>query len=391
MIALCAFESNQEFRGTDAYARNLIEALAQIDNKHKYIVFTNNEKPYLKLINNANMEVVRIDLDSDQIQTVNSKHKSLSSDLLWLHSDLYSWLDKYHVKVLHTLGYIGLIYKRAECNIRIVATAHGMEHEHASDMFRPEMVHFLQKSVPQSFRTADRIIAVSNNVKNEAQILYGIDADKIDVVHHGISDDFRKQYPKEIEQEPYILYVGSSEQRKNVATVIQGFACYKKKAESKLKLMLVGGEFREYEQLIDDFKIKEDVVIRGFLTKEELVRCYQNAFVFVCLSVYEGFGLVVAEAMTCSVPMILSNIPIFYEVVKGAGVMIDPYDYNALAQQLERLYNDSELYQKLKKNVQDMKNEYTIRKMAQETIHVYEKLLEDKTLYKTISEPKEVK
>ena len=377
MIALCAFESIHEFRGTDSYARNLIIGLAQVDRENSYMVITNNAKPYRCVEKYNNFTIFEVNLGLDKIKSVNTKEQGISPDLLWMHSDLFQLINQHRIKVLHFLGYLGLQFKRNDCTARIIATAHGMEHEYASEMFRPEMVYMLKKSVPQTFRVADHIIAVSNNVKNEVIKLYQTDESKITVVHHGISEEFRKTVTNMHGLDyPYILYVGSGEARKNVTSIIRGFSYFKKNNPlSELKLIALGSGFDEYYILIDELEMQNDIIIMGFVAQDELICFYQNAFAFVCLSLYEGFGLIVAEALSCSVPVIVSDIPIFREVTQGAGILIDPHDHHAFAENLKKLTTDMQLYNHLKNKAISMKNTYIVNKMAIETKEIYCKLL----------------
>jgi glycosyltransferase involved in cell wall biosynthesis len=112
----------------------------------------------------------------------------------------------------------------------------------------------------------------------------------------------------------------------------------------------------------------------GFMQKNEIVQLYQNAFIFTCLSVYEGFGLIVAEALACCVPMIVSDIPPFREILQDAGIRIDPYNTDAFASWVEVLLLDTILYQEMKAHLRKRRSLFTIAKMACNTKRIYSQI-----------------
>lgn len=377
MIALCAFEASNELRGTDIYAKNLIHALAENDTDHQYVIFTNNANAYQAVLKNPNFQIHSIHIEPKSISSVNSRtNLGLSPDVLWLHTDMFALANQYQVKLIHVLGYVGPQYKRKDCSARIIVTAHGLEHEVVPQLFREDMVRFLKKSMPTACQNADHIIAVSHCTKNDLQEYYQLENKKITVVNHGVSDVFRKSIEERPINNPYILYVGSSEERKNFHTVLKGFYIFKKKnADSNLKLVVAGGNFDVFKDEIHRMKLTDEIITWGMVKNNALAGLYRYALAFVTLSYYEGFGLVAAESLASSVPLIASNIPAFKEVVNSAGVLIDPEDSEAFATTLLKILEDESFYRELKNQAILKQNQFTIRKMALETKEVYTMML----------------
>ena len=117
-----------------------------------------------------------------------------------------------------------------------------------------------------------------------------------------------------------------------------------KKRGMPYKLVITGKKGWKYKEIfetIDKLNIRDDVVFTGYVQDEDLPALYNAADLFVYPSLYEGFGLPPLEAMACGTPVITSNTSSLPEVVGDAGIMIDPYDVDKLADAMhEVLYND---------------------------------------------------
>jgi glycosyltransferase involved in cell wall biosynthesis len=152
----------------------------------------------------------------------------------------------------------------------------------------------------EGIRKARYIIAISQQTKEDLINFLSIPKERIGVVYNGIDHNIFKpcSEPKPLD-EPYILYVGSEQPRKNLTTLLMAF--HKLKADKsfrRLKLVKVGeaggrGQvFREQTlKLVESLKLRGDIVFVGFAPEEEMAGYYSNAECFVFPSLYEGFGL----------------------------------------------------------------------------------------------------
>lgn len=195
---------------------------------------------------------------------------------------------------------------------------------------------------------ATRIIAISHSTKRDLIERLNVPADKISVVYPATRSIFtaarvantlaRDQLP-----EHYILFVGTLERRKNIATLIRAFAQARRIAEFDHKLVLVGQRGWLYQDIfraIENLGLQQDVIILDHVPDEDLAELYARADLFVYLSLYEGFGLPVLEAMACGAPVLVSNSSALPEVVGDAGVLVSPNDVNAVAHEIARLIAD---------------------------------------------------
>jgi len=168
--------------------------------------------------------------------------------------------------------------------------------------------------------------------------------DRIHVVHPGIDlakfrtmtipETFWSKYglDKDI---AYILFVGSEDPRKNLATLIQSLAIVRKQMK-RVKLLKVGPAHYTYERqklftLIRYLNMAQDVIFLNYVPEEDLPYFYNAAELLVIPSFYEGFGLPVVEAMACGTPVIYSWAGSLPEVGGEAGIQINPHDAQGMA------------------------------------------------------------
>ena len=89
--------------------------------------------------------------------------------------------------------------------------------------------------------------------------------------------------------------------------------------------------------MVEEYRLEESVIFTGYITEQEIPLLLSGAAAFVFPSFYEGFGLPPLEAMACGTPVISSNAASIPEVVGDAGILIDPYQVDALAEAMEQI------------------------------------------------------
>jgi glycosyltransferase involved in cell wall biosynthesis len=235
----------------------------------------------------------------------------------------------------------------------------------------------------EGIRKAKYIIAISQQTKKDLISFLGIPEERIRVIYNGVDHDIFKPCPapKPVD-EPYILYVGSEQPRKNLTTLLMAF--HKLKADKsfrELKLVKVGeagGKNQVFRQqslkLIESLNLRGDIVFTGFVAEEEMAGYYSNAECLVFPSLYEGFGLPVIEAMACGCPVITSNTSSLPEIVGEAGIMVEPHDAEGLANAVGEVFTNPDLKQELKKRGLERASNFSWEKTAEETMKVYEQV-----------------
>ncbi|MFA6423752.1 MAG: glycosyltransferase family 1 protein [Candidatus Magasanikbacteria bacterium] len=164
----------------------------------------------------------------------------------------------------------------------------------------------------------------------------------------------------------YILSIGRLEEKKNTKRIIEAFDLVKKQV-SDLKLVLVGKPgtgFEDVQWAIEHSEFKKDIILLGFVEKDELVNILKNAQVFVFPSLYEGFGIPALEAMAVGVPVVASCGNALEEVGGGAVDYANPLDEHNIADAILKLLNDENYrQQKIRLGLEEEKK-YSWQKTA---------------------------
>jgi glycosyltransferase involved in cell wall biosynthesis len=206
-------------------------------------------------------------------------------------------------------------------------------------------------------------------------VLLGIDLDSSELKES--RDEQRKVLKKYMRDEVidagYFVYMGGTLMKsKNSEGVVRAYAEFVKAVESKLQpsssyrlagLVIAGGSFvghsakvENFHRLIESLGIADKVVFTGFYEDSDKPVLLGNSVAFIHLSLYEGFGLAVAEAMACGVPVIAHNGSSYVEVVGDAGILVDGRDAKAVAQRMvgvwEKPQEGKELGEKGRKRVE---------------------------------------
>lgn len=234
---------------------------------------------------------------------------------------------------------------------------------------------------------ADRFIVNTLTIKQELMDFLTIPSEKIDVItlapsgkYFRVNKDAQegRSYVDKFTTEPYILYVGTIEPRKNLQVLLQAFKLIRNRF--KLKLILAGGNGWLYDDILkmpQTLGIKEDVIFTGYVDEKTMLYLYNYASVFVYPSVYEGFGIPVIEAMACGVPVVISAIPSLREVAGEAAVSFRPEDCEELAHKIGQIITSESLIEELSELSLQRAGEFSWEKAVTSTIKSYYKALED--------------
>ncbi len=230
---------------------------------------------------------------------------------------------------------------------------------------------------PREFYSkADKIIAVSQNTKQDLIDLYGIDANRVAVIYPGIDharfkiiDDCAAVQNKYHLPDNFILFVGALEPRKNLETLIEAYDLLYSKQSLTPNLIIAGPEGWKFDRIYRFWlraKHKRKIRFINQINNVDLPALYNLARIFVYPSFYEGFGFPPLEAMACGIPVIAGHGSSLPEIIGNAGLLIDPFNVAELAYAMERLLRDQKLYDTLKTNGLEKAGEFRWEKtMAQ--------------------------
>jgi glycosyltransferase involved in cell wall biosynthesis len=234
-----------------------------------------------------------------------------------------------------------------------------------------------QWRVPKILNRSAGIVAVSHYTKQEIIKNYKIASNKINVIHEGY--DAKHFVPCHnsavlerygLNHKNYILSVAASHKRKNLQRLIQAFSLAKNNIPHRL--VLIGpknkGDFHDLELLVNRSGVPDRIVLLNYVSYADLPFLYSSADIFMYVSLYEGFGLPVLEAMACGTPVIASNTSSLPEVAGDAAILLDPLDCYAMADALTYILTDSKRSQDLSTKGTERCRHFSWRKAAEETL-----------------------
>ena len=181
--------------------------------------------------------------------------------------------------------------------------------------------------------------------------------------------------------EQYILCLGNLEPRKNIERLLQAYAkLLKNQSLLEYKLVLVGGKGWKYENIfkqIEQLGLSDQVVSTGYVAEEDKAAIYQMAKLFVYPSLYEGFGMPIAEAMAAGVPVITSNVSSMPEVAGDAGILIDPKNVEDITDAMQRLLLDEVLHKQCVQRGLQQCMKFTWEQSADTLVKMYEEIMQE--------------
>lgn len=255
----------------------------------------------------------------------------------------------------------------------------------------------LSRQLGRTIRRADSIVVVSEFTKRELIKYYPeVDPERIFVVYNGVDLDFFyprafTEYSSEVLGKHgltagnYFFYLGTIEPRKNLARAIEGYSIALKKARERgdeLPDFVLGGKCGWYYDEIlgkaESLGITEKVKFIGYVGRAEMVELYSHCSAFVFPSLYEGFGIPVAEAMACGAPVITADAASLPEVGGDAAIYCDPLSAESIASAFEKAFYDKELLRSCAEKGPAQAAKFTWDGAAEALKRVYEITLSEK-------------
>ncbi|MCC7429772.1 glycosyltransferase family 4 protein [bacterium] len=218
--------------------------------------------------------------------------------------------------------------------------------------------NFFRKKLEDNFyQNVHKIITVSETThKNLRELNLGLW--EIPVVPPGLDVNFRripteKQFPKKFR----ILFVGTVEERKGLIFLVRASKFIKNK---DFELNIVGNfqessaYFKLLQQEIKSNKLEKNIQFLGKVEESLLEDFYLNSSIFAFPSLWEGYGMVVAEAMAYGLPVVATKIPAFEELIENGntGILVEPQNSQQLGEALNELFDNHSLQKKLSENAQ---------------------------------------
>jgi len=270
----------------------------------------------------------------------------------------------------------------------VIATIHDLTFEHLPETFKRRSWMQLRLTVRRTARTAAHIITPSEFTRRDLIETYHVAPERISVTPYAAASHFRPA-PVEAVAEvkrrygiggDYLLAVGSIQPRKNLVRLIRAYSDLRRtRSQAKLpRLVLVGKRawlYGETLRAVEQSGVASEVIFTGYVPEHDLPALYTGALCFVYPSYFEGFGLPPLEAMACGVPVIAGDRTSLPEVVGDAGLLVNPFDEDAIGAGLARLIDDEVLRADLRTRGQARAALFNWRETARQTLAVYQRTI----------------
>jgi glycosyltransferase involved in cell wall biosynthesis len=270
---------------------------------------------------------------------------------LWFEWAVPSFLKKIKPDVFVSLdGYLSL-----KTNIPSLLLVHDISFVHFPNDIQGLVSKYYNYFTPKFVEKADKIVAISDFVKNDIEKNYQINSEKITRIYNGANEGYykienlnmeliKKQWSKGSD---FFLFVGAIHPRKNIIRLLKGFELFKKQTNSDLKLLLVGRKAWknvELDNIVEKSGVKNDVIFTGRAQQHELLELYNSAIATTYVPYFEGFGLPIVESQLCGCPVITSNCTAMPEVGGDSVVYADPYNPQSIADAMLEMVNNRAKY-----------------------------------------------
>lgn len=262
-------------------------------------------------------------MEDDANQHIKMFH-NLSKNVEMSQNTLVADVIHCHTWYTHLAG----IFSRELLQVPLILTTHSLETHRPWKVEQLGNGYFLSRWIENhAYNTADGIIAVSQKMKTDVIEAYGVAPEKVTVIHNGIDPEFYKPtFDTDLLLEyginpeiPFVLFVGRITRQKGISQLISAAKYFNKNCQIVLCAGAPDTEeiARETESLIQELQSQRDgiILISEMLPREKIKVLYSHARVFACPSLYEPFGIINLEAMSCETPVVGSAVGGIPEII----------------------------------------------------------------------------
>ena len=364
-----------QISGIGTYTQELIRGLAQIDRQNEYILFFDDKARMQKIA-----EHVRLD------RAPNFKTHLLSFGVFSPLGQICfpKIIRTLKLDIFHSPNYMMPLLafpRQRPGRTRCVVTIHDLIPllfpQFTPKALKTRFFPVYKRLMAEVGTRANTILTVSETSRRDVIEHLGIPAARhgdVIAVPNGVAPEYIPSQRKR-GAEKQILYVGRFDPYKNVPGLIEAFSKVRERSKTPVRLRIVGPADPRYPEApararqlgLDPF-----IAWDGYVSDEGLVKAYQHADVFVLLSLYEGFGLTVLEAMACGTPVVCSIRSSLPEIAGAAALMVDPAESAQAADAIVRVLEDAKLAAELREKGVRQAAKFTWTRTATMTLKAYE-------------------
>ncbi len=334
-------------------ARTIFEwtkAMLEIDSQNEYVIFLKNKPKVLPELSGKNWRM-----------------ETLGGGLFWKEKiRSFSGIDVH----LFQTPVLPLLKPKNSIIITQDYPYKYIKPKNIGDWFKYKLIYFYHK---YSLRRADLIIAVSKSSKEDTMKFFNIPEKKIKVVYMGYKKICDVSESRVDLPEDFFLFVGVIKERKNFFNIVKAFELFKKEnPDNNYKLVVAGKTGNDYykavKKYIDDNNLSKEIIFLEYLNDSQLSYVYKRARALVFPSIVESFGFPVLEAMSCGIPVITTKYQGPSEIVKDAGILVDPNDILEISQAISKLIKDENIRNDFIKKGYEKSRQFSWQKSAEDIL-----------------------
>ena len=226
-----------------------------------------------------------------------------------------------------------------------------------------------------SLHRADVIVAVSQSSKTDTIRFFGLPEEKIKVVYMGYKNICAVPELSVALPARFFLFVGVIKERKNFFNIVKAFEDFKRNYPALAYKLVVAGKtgnsyFRSIAAYIEQKNLTAEIVFLEYLNDRQLSYVYRRAEALIFPSLVESFGFPCLEAMSCGIPVITTKYQGPAEIVNGAGILVDPSNYLAIAEAMAKVVHNDLLRRRLIEQGYIRSREFSWQKAATQLLVV---------------------
>lgn len=358
--------------GSITYLTHLIPALIDLDKTNQYHIFISKE-------NRARCEREQSNF---HFHVYRGNSQSSLRRFLWEQLVLPVKLKKHDIDVLFTAKNINSLLACCKTIISIRNMQPLCYKEYTNNLlltFSSALRSFLTKA---SIRKADRIIAVSNAVKDHLVHRFSESQERIDVVYNGNPIAGASGVHHHPRRPPFLLTASKFVSYANQLSLVKGYHAALRRNGDLPSLHMAGGVldkayYVKVKKYISDKGLEKKIKLLGLLSHEEMIQSYHEADAFLYPSTLEACPHTLIEAMACGLPIGTTNSPPMPEICKDAAIYFHPYDINDIADKIHLISSDHTLRQMLKNKTLHRCRFFDWNKTAGQLVDVFTEVCRD--------------
>ena len=358
-----------KFAGPEVYTFNVFRNIALSDKENKYIVYFKSnptDELWKKLTEN----------------NPNFSFRVLGNKISWTQWGLLWELITHPVDIFfgatHTIPIIH------HPKTKIISMIHGLEYKINKQYEKNSFKYLLHPTILWWVLTFSKVIVVpsvatKNAIVNSNFLLFN--SKKIRVIGEGVDEKFYKRSQEEVNViknkykinfDEYLIFVSTIQPRKNIPVMVNAFSRLVK--DNKNICLLICGKlgwlYQESIEAPKKYRVEKNVKFLGRVPDEDLPILLSGARYFISLSLEEGFGIPLLEAMACQLPAIVSDISSFKEIGKDTQTYVDPNNLEKITHALKNAFSRSADQNNIS-NAYNISKKYTWNNTAKELISLF--------------------